>query len=97
MNNKQDVFGKYIYLHTGGIQMSYDLMAFEPSRHRRKERNFCENREFIQKSDVGKIISLKLANKNFYSLKGIEHFAAIEDLDCSFNKLTELEISKNVN
>ncbi|MFF2483505.1 leucine-rich repeat domain-containing protein [Paenibacillus sp. NPDC058071] len=59
--------------------------------------NFCENREFIQKSDVDKIISLNLANQNFYSLKGIEHFTSIEELDCSSNILTELDISKNVN
>lgn len=57
---------------------------------------FCRNRESIQASDVDRVVSLQLANQRFSSLKGIEHFASLEELDCSFNNLTELDISKNI-
>lgn len=56
---------------------------------------FCGNRERIQTGDVEGIISLRLANQGFSSLKGIEHFVSLEKLDCSSNHLTELNISKN--
>lgn len=57
---------------------------------------FCRNRESIQTNDVDRVVSLQLANQRFSSLKGIEHFASLEELDCSFNNLTELDISKNI-
>jgi len=34
-------------------------------------------------------------NKNIRSLKGIEFFTALTELNCSFNQLTELDLSKN--
>ncbi|RXZ79428.1 leucine-rich repeat domain-containing protein [Paenibacillaceae bacterium] len=57
----------------------------------------CENREWIQTSDVERVGSLQLANHNYTSLKGIEHFVALEELDCSLNNVTELDISRNTN
>jgi len=56
---------------------------------------FCGSRESIQASDVEQVVSLQLANHKFSSLKGIEHFTALEELDCSYNYLTELDISRN--
>ena len=38
---------------------------------------------------------LPLNNKNIRSLKGIEFFTALTELNCSFNQLTELDLSKN--
>lgn len=57
---------------------------------------YCENRDQIQSSDVERIVSLQLANQRFSSLKGIEHFTSLEELDCSFNSLTELDMSHNI-
>ncbi|GKU76055.1 hypothetical protein [Paenibacillus sp. L3-i20] len=57
--------------------------------------NFCENREWIQKSDVDRIVSLKLAKHGYSSLKGIEHFASLEELDCGFNHIRDLDVSQN--
>ena len=37
---------------------------------------------------------LPLNNKNIRSLKGIEFFTALTELNCSFNQLTELDLSK---
>lgn len=56
---------------------------------------FCHNREFIETSDVDHIVLLQLANHQYSSLKGIEHFASLEELDCSSNQLIELDISNN--
>lgn len=43
------------------------------------------------------IVSLQLSNHGYSSLKGIEHFTSLEELDCSSNSLTELDLSKNSN
>ncbi|SFE68797.1 hypothetical protein SAMN04487969_105126 [Paenibacillus algorifonticola] len=59
--------------------------------------NYCENREWIQTSDVEQIVSLQLASQKYSSLKGIEHFTSLEELDCSYNNLMELDISRNIN
>ncbi|ACX63609.1 MULTISPECIES: hypothetical protein [Bacillales] len=56
---------------------------------------YCGNRERIQAGDVEHIISLQLSNHGYSSLKGIEHFTSLEELDCSSNSLTELDLSKN--
>lgn len=58
---------------------------------------FCGNREQIHTSDVDHIKSLKLANQGYSSLRGIEHFTCLEELDCSSNQLTEIDISSNAN
>ncbi|MFC7677638.1 leucine-rich repeat domain-containing protein [Paenibacillus sp. GCM10028914] len=56
---------------------------------------FCDNRESIETSDVDHIVLLQLANQQYSSLKGIEHFTSLEELDCSRNHLIELDISSN--
>lgn len=56
---------------------------------------FCNNRESIETSDVDHIFSLKLTNHQYSSLKGIEYFTSLEELDCSGNQLIELDISNN--
>jgi len=58
---------------------------------------YCGNRERIQAGDVEHIVSLQLSNHGYSSLKGIEHFASLEELDCSSNSLTELDLSNNSN
>ncbi|EGL15166.1 MULTISPECIES: hypothetical protein [unclassified Paenibacillus] len=57
--------------------------------------HFSENPGRIQTGDVEGIVSLQLTNLQFSSLKGLEHFTSLEELDCSFNNLTELDISQN--
>ena len=39
--------------------------------------------------------SFDVRNKNITSLKGIEHFTALTELDCSNNQLTTLDLDKN--
>ncbi|PIH60873.1 leucine-rich repeat domain-containing protein [Paenibacillus sp. LK1] len=59
--------------------------------------HFCDNRGTIQSSDINNVTSLSLANQNFSSLAGLEHFSMLEELDCSYNQLTVLELSRNPN
>lgn len=59
-------------------------------------KHFCDNRNFIQSSDVAGIVSLQLGNLALRSLQGIEHFTSLEELDCTRNSITELDLSGNV-
>lgn len=49
----------------------------------------------ILENDVAGITSLIINNKGITSLAGIEHFIALEELDCRDNLLTEADLSKN--
>ena len=46
-------------------------------------------------SEIAYIQVVNVRNKNIQSLKGIEFFTALTELNCFFNQLTELDLSKN--
>lgn len=46
--------------------------------------------------EIAGITNIWLNYKEIQSLKGIEHFTALVELECSANKLTILDVSKNV-
>jgi len=50
----------------------------------------------IMKSDVAEVTELSVADSEIINLSGIEHFIALERLDCSRNTLNSLNVSKNV-
>ena len=50
----------------------------------------------IMQNDVADIIELKINELNIADLSGIEYFTALEWLDCSYNELTELDVSNNL-
>ena len=45
--------------------------------------------------EIAGVKALKVSSKYIQSLKGIEFFTALTELDCSFNYLTSLDVSKN--
>ena len=45
--------------------------------------------------EIAGITNIMLYNKKIHSLKGIEHFTALVELDCGGNLLTLLDVSKN--
>ena len=45
--------------------------------------------------EIAGITNIMLCNKGIQSLKGIEHFTALVELDCGVNLLTLLDVSKN--
>lgn len=49
----------------------------------------------IYQSDVDEITTLDVNNKNIHRLDGIEYFTGLEQLDCSSNELTSLDVSEN--
>ncbi len=49
----------------------------------------------ILDSDVNGICSVEVDSKGISDLSGIEYFTALTSLDCSYNKLTALDLSKN--
>ncbi|MFF2885493.1 leucine-rich repeat domain-containing protein [Paenibacillus sp. NPDC057967] len=57
--------------------------------------NFSGGRGRIDRGDVEDILSLQIQNHKFSSLRGIEHFVSLEQLDCSYNLLRELDLSHN--
>ena len=72
------------------------------------EENFPDAnfREWLLNTDYGRdgvltaaeiegVTSMDLYNKKISSLKGIEYFTALTELDCVYNQLTALDISKN--
>ena len=60
--------------------------------------NFDENGDGnLSKDELDKVEKINITNKSVSSLKGIEHFKNLTKLDCSNNKLTSLDISKNTN
>ncbi|ETT74641.1 hypothetical protein C173_08561 [Paenibacillus sp. FSL R7-277] len=57
--------------------------------------HFCGGRESVFRSDLDTVTTLKLEGCKFSSLQGIEHFTALQELDCSYNELTVLNLSQN--
>ena len=52
---------------------------------------------FVLTANISGITNLDVAGKNISNLTGIEDFLLLENLDCSDNKLTVLNISQNTN
>ena len=50
----------------------------------------------FSESEISKLYSITVSSKNISSLKGIEYFAALKFLSCYDNKLTVLDVSKNI-
>lgn len=48
-------------------------------------------------SSINTITKLEIKNKGIQYLTGIEDFIALKYLDCSYNKLSNIDISKNIN
>lgn len=48
-------------------------------------------------SDVKDIKELDVSNSDITNLEGIEYFKSLEKLNCSNNKITQLDLSRNIN
>ncbi|RKN78273.1 leucine-rich repeat domain-containing protein [Paenibacillus ginsengarvi] len=55
---------------------------------------FCGGRDTIRSADVEGIETLLLSRKEISSFRGLEHFTSLKQLDCSYNKLKELDIGR---
>ncbi|MDC0202008.1 hypothetical protein OAJ56_02070 [Flavobacteriales bacterium] len=57
--------------------------------------NILDN--YVTTDSIYSIDSLRLFNNNISDLTGIQDFISLTKLECSFNSITELDISKNIN
>lgn len=51
----------------------------------------------IQESEAQVVMALNVGSSNIKDLTGIEAFIALKELYCTFNQLTSLDLSKNIN
>ncbi len=76
------------------VRINADNFPDENFRKYIKE-NFDEDNDDIV-DDIENVKSINVDWRSVYSLKGIEHFGALKELECSGNKLTSLDVSKNM-
>jgi len=50
---------------------------------------------FLTKTERGEVIRLDVSNMEIGSLTGIKHFYNLQNLNCSYNELAGLDVSKN--
>ena len=50
---------------------------------------------YLSQTEIGWITELQISDRGIRSLQGIEHFTALEYMDCSDNPLGSLDMSKN--
>jgi Leucine-rich repeat (LRR) protein len=62
---------------------------------RRKGYDSGELDDYVLTENIKKVTELKLDEENIKDLTGIEDFVALEELYCSKNQLTHLDVSKN--
>ena len=57
--------------------------------------NLAEGKDYMTASEVAEVTTVLVGKEGVQSLKGIEHFTALEELWCEENQLTVLDVSKN--
>ncbi len=60
-----------------------------------KVRFDIDNDGALSAEEIAKVTRINVKNSDITSLKGIEYFTALKELDCSGNHLTELDVSNN--
>lgn len=55
----------------------------------------ASGRNFLTKDEIASVTTIDVCVQDISDLTGIEHFMALEELDCSYNNLTSLDVSKN--
>jgi len=63
-------------------------------------RNWVLNQDYgkdgvLTEEEIAGVTEINVMSKDFQSLKGIEYFAELTNLDCSWNQLPSLDVSKN--
>lgn len=49
----------------------------------------------LSDEEIAKVTEIDVSYQSIYDVKGIEHFTALEGLNCGWNHLTQLDVSKN--
>lgn len=54
-----------------------------------------DNNSILSPAEIANVAKIDVNNKQINSLKGIEYFTALNELDCHENNITELDLSSN--
>ena len=57
--------------------------------------NLAEGKDYLTADEVAEVTAIFVGDEGVQSLKGIEHFTALEELNCAANELTSLDVSRN--
>ncbi|MBQ7543635.1 MAG: putative Ig domain-containing protein [Synergistaceae bacterium] len=69
---------------------------FPDANFRQYVKNFDDNNNNVLDDDeIRQVRNIIVVNSSITSLKGIEYFTALTQLDCSYNQLTALDLSRN--
>ncbi len=60
-----------------------------------KENFDKDNDDILSEAEIAAATEIDVSFRNIASLKGVEYFTALERLDCYWNQLTSLDVSKN--
>lgn len=78
-----------------GIAIDSENFPDEVSREYVKTNFDKDNDGFLSEEEICNVCSIDVAEKEIYSLKGIEHFAYLTELVCRQTKIKELDVSNN--
>ena len=96
-NLKKEVNTEIVYI-GGAISIPSDMKVAFPDPNFRDYvlSNFDNDKDgVISNDEVLKVISIVVENKNIQSLEGIQYFPNLELLNCKYNKLISLDVTKN--
>jgi uncharacterized protein YjdB len=91
-NNKSDYCS--VTVEANGVEIN--ATNFPDQNFRDYISLFDENKDGgLSENEISKVANIIVGSKDISSLKGIEYFTALDWLDCTNNKLTSLDVSKN--
>ena len=79
---------------TGDVQINETNFPDEKFRDY-VQSELASGRNFLTKDEIASVTTIDVCVQDISDLTGIEHFTALEELDCSYNNLTSLDVSKN--
>ena len=77
--------------------VTIDAENFPDEKFRTVVQGFDTNSDgMLSAAEIAAVTSIECFGNNISSLRGLEFFTALEELNCPLNQLTELDVSKNL-
>jgi len=77
-------------------QVAINATNFPDPNFRAYVSELVDGRNVITPAEIANITNINVFRRNISNLKGIEHFTALQSLNAGDNRLTELDMSKNI-
>ena len=82
--------------HPDSPTLAINSVNFPDSKFRSYVSGFDKNKDgYFSKNELLAVKSIYVYNMSITDMKGIEHFTEITSLNCSYNKLVSLDVSRN--